>query len=239
MTAPADPAAPSTTVLFDLDGTITDSFDGIAASFRHALTTIGHPTPDASVVAGIAGPPMQDTFRTLGLDDAAIDAAMTAYRARYTDVGWQENAVFPGMADLVRDLRASGRRTAVSTSKNETTARRILDHFGLGDCFEFIAGASDDGTRRTKSDVVAHALAGLGIDATHPDGVTDVVIVGDRSHDVHGAGEFGIPAVFVEWGYSLPGEVDDARWSVRTVDDLRTVLGLSPAADRAREEAPA
>ncbi|GAA1892188.1 MAG: HAD hydrolase-like protein [Williamsia herbipolensis] len=224
MPAPADPAAPSTTVLFDLDGTITDSFDGIAASFRHALSEIGAPDPDAAVVEGIAGPPMVDTFRTLGLDDAAVDAAMAAYRERYTTVGWRENAVFPGMASLVRDLRASGRRMAVSTSKNETTARRILDHFGLADHFDVIAGASDDGTRRSKSDVVAHALAALGIDTDEE--VADVVIVGDRSHDVHGAGEFGIPAVFVEWGYSLPGEVDDAAWSVRTVDELRTVLGL-------------
>jgi phosphoglycolate phosphatase-like HAD superfamily hydrolase len=224
--ASADPAASSTTVLFDLDGTITDSFDGIAASFRHALAHIGAPDPDAAVVAGIAGPPMQDTFRTLGLDDDAIAAAMGAYRARYTDVGWRENAVFPGMDALVRDLRASGRRMAVSTSKNENTARRILEHFGLADCFDVIAGASDDGTRRSKSDVVAHALTSLGIEADG-DEVTDVVIVGDRSHDVHGAGEFGIPAVFVEWGYSLPGEVDDAAWSVRTVDDLRAVLGLT------------
>jgi phosphoglycolate phosphatase-like HAD superfamily hydrolase len=175
---------------------------------------------------------MVDTFRTLGLDDAAVDAAMAAYRERYTTVGWRENAVFPGMASLVRDLRASGRRMAVSTSKNETTARRILDHFGLADHFDVIAGASDDGTRRSKSDVVAHALAALGIDT---DGeVADVVIVGDRSHDVHGAGEFGIPAVFVEWGYSLPGEVDDAAWSVRTVDELRAMLGL-----RADQEATA
>ncbi|MEH3155274.1 MAG: HAD hydrolase-like protein [Gordonia paraffinivorans] len=224
MPAPADPAAPSTTVLFDLDGTITDSFDGIAASFRHALAQIGAPDPDSAVVEGIAGPPMVDTFRTLGLDDDAVDAAMTAYRERYTTVGWRENAVFPGMGTLVRDLRASGRRMAVSTSKNETTARRILEHFGLADHFDVIAGASDDGSRRSKSDVVAHALAALGIDAD--DQVADVVIVGDRSHDVHGAGEFGIPAVFVEWGYSLPGEVDDAAWSVRTVDDLRAVLGL-------------
>ena len=225
MPASADPAAPSTVVLFDLDGTITDSFDGIAASFRHALTQIGAPDPDAAVVAGIAGPPMVDTFRTLGLDDTAVDAAMSAYRERYTTVGWRENSVFPGMETVVRDLRASGRRMAVSTSKNQSTAQRILEHFGLADCFDVIAGASDDGTRRSKSDVVAHALATLGIDTTSE--VTDVVIVGDRSHDVHGAGEFGIPAVFVEWGYSLPGEVDAAAWSVRTVDDLRSLLGLA------------
>ncbi|MCP2195779.1 HAD hydrolase-like protein [Williamsia deligens] len=230
MPVPADPAAPSTTVLFDLDGTITDSFDGIAASFRHALSEIGAPEPDPEVVAGIAGPPMSDTFTALGLDDDTVEAAMTAYRGRYTTIGWRENSVFPGMDDLLRDLRASGRRMAVSTSKNETTARRILEHFGLDGHFDVIAGASDDGTRRSKSDVVAHALAELGVTAAGSgDPTADVIIVGDRSHDVHGAGEFGIPAVFVEWGYARPGEVDDAQWSVASVADLRAILGLDEA----------
>ncbi len=220
-----DPADPSTLLLFDLDGTITDSFDGIANSFRHALNTIGHPDPDPVVVAGIAGPPMIDTLCRLGLDGTAVDAAMAAYRTRYNDDGWSENAVFPGMAAVLDDLRALGRRMAVTTSKNQGTARRILAHFGLDDHFEYIAGASEDGSRRTKRDVVAHALAELGVDASErpTDGV---VIVGDRSHDIHGAGEFGIPAVLVGWGYALDGESDDARWVVGTVDELREVLGV-------------
>ncbi|MBJ7289430.1 HAD-IA family hydrolase [Williamsia sp.] len=220
-----DPAHPSTLLLFDLDGTITDSFDGIANSFRHALTVIGHPDPDPALVAGIAGPPMMDTLHALGLDDESADAAMSAYRTRYNDVGWLENSVFPEMAAVLADLQAAGRRMAITTSKNQGTAHRILTHFGLADHFEYIAGASDDGSRRTKSDVVAHALRELGV-ATSDDRTTDVVIIGDREHDIHGAGEFGIPAVLVGWGYALEGESDGAGWVVGTVEELREVLGV-------------
>ncbi|WP_328858271.1 HAD hydrolase-like protein [Williamsia herbipolensis] len=228
MPVSTDPAAATTTLLFDLDGTITDSFDGIANSFRHALATIGHPEPDPTLVEGIAGPPMLDTLHTLGLDDDRAAAAMDAYRTRYTAIGWLENSVFPEMDAMLGDLASAGRRMAVATSKNQTTATRILEHFGLADHFTVIAGASDDGTRRTKGDVVAHALSGLGVapTASADGGTPDVVIIGDRSHDIHGAGAFGIPAVLVGWGYALEGEGADARWQVSTVSELREVLGV-------------
>lgn len=216
-----DPTAESTVLLFDLDGTITDSFAGIENSFRHALDTVGAPQPDQSVVAGIAGPPMIDSLRRLDLDEPTVDAAMRAYRERYVSVGWLENSVFDGMDGLLADLSASGRRLAVATSKNQSTARRILEHFGLDKHFEYIAGASDDGSRRSKSDVIGHALASLGItDVTdHP-----VVMIGDRSHDVHGSAEYGIPAVFVRWGYAVSDETTDAAWAVESVDQLRELL---------------
>jgi phosphoglycolate phosphatase-like HAD superfamily hydrolase len=216
-----DPAAPSTVLLFDLDGTITDSFAGIERSFRHALATVGAPEPDPAVVAGIAGPPMVDSLRALDLDESTVDTAMRAYRERYVRTGWLENSVFDGMAELLSDLSTSGRRLAVATSKNQTTARQILEHFGLADHFDYIAGASDDGTRRSKSDVIGHALASLGIDdpADH-----SVVMIGDRSHDVHGSAEFGIPAVFVRWGYAVDDENTDAAWTVDSVPALRELL---------------
>lgn len=216
-----DPAAASTVLLFDLDGTITDSFAGIEKSFRHALDTVGAPQPDESVVAGIAGPPMIDSLRRLDLDEPTVDAAMKAYRERYVSVGWLENSVFDGMDGLLADLSASGRRLAVATSKNQATARRILEHFGLDKHFEYIAGASDDGTRRSKSDVIGHALTSLGITD-----VSDhaVVMIGDRSHDVHGSAEYGIPAVFVRWGYAVSDEHTDAAWAVESVDQLRGLL---------------
>ncbi|MGV9826133.1 MULTISPECIES: HAD hydrolase-like protein [unclassified Gordonia (in: high G+C Gram-positive bacteria)] len=224
----ADPRDPATTLLVDLDGTLTDSFAGIANSFRHALDAVGAPPPPDEVVAGIAGPPMIDTLLGLGLDQATADAAMRAYRRRYTDVGWLENALFDGVADLVADLSASDRRLAIATSKNQNTARTILDHFGLAGYFEVIAGASDDGSRRSKSDVIAHALAELDIDPDSGPPRLDrpAVMIGDRSHDVEGAAAFGIPTIVVGWGYALPGEGHDAAWRVETVSDLRKVLGV-------------
>ncbi|MXP21042.1 HAD hydrolase-like protein [Gordonia sp. HNM0687] len=224
----ADPADRSTLLLVDLDGTITDSFDGIANSFRYALAAVGVDEPSPEVVAGIAGPPMIDTLTGLGLDAATAEAAMRAYRERYTDVGWLENSVFDGMGELLADLRAAGRTLAVATSKNEKTARAILEHFGLAQHFQVIAGASDDGRRRAKSDVIAHALRQLGVDATPGARVTapPVVMVGDRAHDVDGAALYGIPAVIVAWGYALHGEEDSAAWAVGSVADLREVLGV-------------
>lgn len=221
-----DPAAPSTVVLFDLDGTITDSFTGIVNSFRHALAAVGAPEPDPDVVRGIAGPPMLDTLHLVGLDEDTATAALSAYRARYTDTGWRENAVFDGMADLVGDLHAQGRRLAVATSKNEDTAQVILQHFGLAENFEVIAGSTPDGSRRAKADVIASALTRLGIstDPEDPDR-DDVVMIGDRHHDVTGAAHFGIPTGFVKWGYSEPGESVGATWVVDSVEELRRLLG--------------
>ncbi len=223
-----DPTDPSTTLLVDLDGTITDSFAGIANSFRHALATVGAPEPPAEVVAGIAGPPMIDTLRAIGLDPSTADAAMIAYRRRYTEVGWLENSVFEGMDSVLADLSAAGRTLAVATSKNEVTAQAILEHFGLAHHFRVIAGASDDGVRRAKSDVIAHALEQLGIETDPTNGVTvaPVVMVGDRAHDVEGAATFGIPAILVGWGYAQDGEDGSAAWSVGSIAHLREVLGV-------------
>jgi phosphoglycolate phosphatase len=152
------------------------------------------------------------------------DAAIAAYREDYMTRGWAINKLFDGIPSLIADLRAAGVRLAVATSKAEPTAQRILAHFGLDEHFEVIAGASVDGSRATKADVVAHALAQL-------DPLPDrVLMVGDRSHDVEGAAEHGIDTVVVGWGYGR-ADFDDpdtvtALAHVSTVDDLREVLGV-------------
>jgi HAD superfamily hydrolase (TIGR01549 family) len=210
-------------VIFDLDGTLTDSAQGIVSSFRHALGEIGAVVPDGDLASRIVGPPMHHTLREMGLGEDA-DAAIAAYRADYTARGWAMNRLFDGVDELLADLRAAGVRLAVATSKAEPTARRILAHFGLDEHFEVIAGATIDGSRATKSDVVAHALTQL-----HP--VPDrVLMVGDRSHDVEGAGEHGIETVVVGWGYGRndfagPDAVN-ALAHVATIDGLREVLGV-------------
>ncbi|WP_235009660.1 HAD-IA family hydrolase [Mycobacterium sp. 3519A] len=210
-------------VLFDLDGTLTDSAQGIVSSFKHALGEVGAVAPDGALASRIVGPPMHHTLREMGLGDD-VDAAIAAYRADYSTRGWAMNRLFDGIAALLADLRAAGVRLAVATSKAEPTAQRILAHFGLDGHFEVIAGASVDGSRATKSDVVARALAQL---QPLPD---RVLMVGDRSHDVEGAAEHGIETVVVGWGYgSADFEGPDAVSAlahVCTVDDLREVLGV-------------
>jgi phosphoglycolate phosphatase-like HAD superfamily hydrolase len=210
-------------VIFDLDGTLTDSAQGIVSSFRHALAEIGAVVPDGDLASRIVGPPMHHTLNEMGLGELA-DVAVAAYRADYTARGWAMNKLFEGIPALLADLQAAGVRLAVATSKAEPTAQRILTHFGLDEHFEVVAGASVDGSRARKADVVAHALAQL-----HP--LPDrVLMVGDRSHDVEGAGEHGIETVVVGWGYGRndfagPDAVS-ALAHVATVDDLREVLGV-------------
>jgi phosphoglycolate phosphatase len=210
-------------VLFDLDGTLTDSAQGIVASFRHALGEVGAPIPDGDLTSRIVGPPMHHTLRSLGLGER-VDAAIAAYRADYTSRGWAMNRTFDGIPALLTDLKAAGVRLAVATSKAEPTAQRILAHFGLDGYFEVIAGASPDGTRAAKADVVASALARL---EPLPD---RVVMVGDRRHDVEGAAAHGIDTVVVGWGYGRadfaePGPVPVLA-HVDTVADLREALGV-------------
>lgn len=209
-------------VIFDLDGTLTDSAEGIVASFRHALQSVGAAVPDGDLVGRIVGPPMHVTLRELGLGEHA-DAAIAAYRADYTTRGWSMNRPFEGVPALLGDLHTAGVRLAVATSKAEPVARRILAHFGLDGCFEVIAGASPDGTRSAKAEVLAHALGQL---APLP---ARVMMVGDRSHDVEGASVHGIATIVVEWGYGAADFADapsGAVAHVATVDELREVLGV-------------
>ncbi|PQM52373.1 HAD-IA family hydrolase [Mycolicibacter virginiensis] len=216
-------------VIFDLDGTLTDSAAGIVASFRHALEHIGAPIPEGDLAARLVGPPMHHTLAAMGLGEQT-EAAVAAYRADYTGRGWQMNTMFDGVAELLRDLRAAEVRLAVATSKVEPTARKILAHFGLDGYFEVVAGASVDGTRAAKSEVVAHALAQL---TPLP---ARVLMVGDRRHDVDGAAAHGIDTVLVGWGYGQTDYADTADAGldspdgplarVQTVTELREVLGV-------------
>jgi phosphoglycolate phosphatase-like HAD superfamily hydrolase len=191
----------------------------VVASFRHALAAVGAEVPDGDLAALVVGPPMHHTLSGLGLGERVADA-VAAYRADYTSRGWAMNTLFDGIPEMLADLRAADVRLAVATSKAEPTARRILQHFGIAEHFEVIAGASLDGSRAAKADVVAHALAQL---APLPE---RVIMVGDRAHDVDGAAEYGIATVVVGWGYGNADVTDAAVARVATVAELREVLGV-------------
>ena len=207
-------------VIFDLDGTLTDSAPGVVASFTHALAAVGAEVPPGDLAGLIVGPPMHHTLAALGLGGRA-DEAMAAYRADYTSRGWAINSLYDGIGELLADLRRAGVRLAVATSKVEPTARRILEHFGIAEHFEVIAGASLDGLRAAKADVIAHALEKL---RPLPQ---RVVMIGDRSHDVDGAAAHGLDTMVVGWGYGggdfAPGEPVTV---VTTVAELREALGV-------------
>ena len=213
---------PWSAVLFDLDGTLTDSAPGITASLAGALEEIGRPVADPDSLTVHVGPPLTETFRALGLDDPdEIERATAAYRARADFTDLHDNAVFPGMLGLVRALHDAGMPIALATSKPLGRATRILDHFGLLPYFTVVGAAGDDGARNSKAEVIAWVrdeLAARDIDTSN------LVMVGDRGYDVLGAEENGIRVVLVEWGYGSPVEAAGATAVVHSADQLRALL---------------
>ncbi len=199
--------SPFDTVIFDLDGTVSDSAPGILASLDHAFNETGYPQPPD--LRRFIGPPFETAFRSEGFSPEEITILMKSYRAHYWDIGAFVNTVYPGIEALIDGLIGEGFRIAIGTSKPEPTARRIIEHFGLTDRFDVIGGASFDMSRATKSAVLSYVLEQLG--PSRP------VMVGDRYHDVEGAAEHRIDCVGVRWGYAVtPDELEKAgaRWIV-------------------------
>jgi len=224
-------------VLFDLDGTLTDSARGVTESVAAALREIGAPVPDATTLLRFVGPPLRVGFREIaGLTDDDVERAFHAYRAAYTGGGMFRAHVFDDVPALLDGLRQVGMPLALATSKSVDLAHHILEHFGLDSYFAVVAGARPDGSRSAKHQVIDEALRGLadlGHDADH------VVMVGDREHDVAGAARWGIPCVLVRWGYGSPDEAEGAYAVVHTVADLAEALGVPLAATGGRDRAGA
>lgn len=210
-----------TTVLFDLDGTIVDSAPGITAALERTLVALGLPVPDADGLLSYVGPPLLESFmERAGMTEPEARHALDLYRADYNSTA-VETAVFPGMAGLLERLHKSGVPLALATSKPETIATLVLEHFDLARYFTVITGATEDESRSEKADVIAEALRRLqelGIDTSH------AVMVGDRSHDALGAAAHGIPTLMVEWGYGSPAEAVDAIGTVYSADQLAKKL---------------
>jgi len=209
------------TVLFDLDGTLTDPKVGITGSVRHAMRELGRPLAPEVDLDWCIGPPLIDAFaRLLDGDRASAEAGVAAYRARYGTVGLFENEVYPGIPELLDALVADGRRLVLATSKPRVFAERILEHFGLAGRFAAIHGSELDGTRVHKTDLVPWILARESV------AVDSAVMVGDREHDVLGARAAGLATIGVAWGYGGPAELEAAGAAlvVDTVPALAAVL---------------
>ena len=194
-------------ILFDLDGTLTDSGPGILNCIEYALDDQGIEYPDRATMRTYLGPPLAVTFREhFGMTDQQITEAIAKYRERYHDVGLFENSVYPGIPELLSTLQQNNIRLATATSKPEYSATRILQHFDLDQYFEFIGAAHLDGSRDSKSLVIQHTLEST---RTNPDSHS-MIMIGDRHHDIHGAREHGIDAIGVLWGYGDHAELQAA-----------------------------
>lgn len=192
------------TLLIDLDGTLTDNFEGIPRSILHALAELGVQAPPSSALRGCVGPPLRASFaRLLATDDPArIELALAHYRARYARTGWCENVVYDGIAAVVAALEADGATTLVlCTSKPQPYAERIVAHFDLRRHFASIHGADLEGTLDDKAALVRRLLAR---ERLAPDECT---MIGDREHDVRAAHANGVRAVGVLWGYGSRDEL--------------------------------
>lgn len=208
-------------VLFDLDGTLTDSAPGITQSLAGALEEIGHPVADPDSLTVHVGPPMHETLRALGLDEHQAVAAITAYRARAEFTDLHGNAVFPGMLGLLHALRDAGIPVALATSKPISRATRILEHFGLLKYFDVVGGSPDYSRNSTKAEVIRSVREELEEKGISTD---NLVMVGDRGQDVVGAAANDIPSIIVEWGYGSPVEALGAMAVVHSADQLRALL---------------
>lgn len=188
-------------ILFDLDGTLTDSGEGILNCAALALEHFGLPVPSREEMRVFVGPPLSDTFQKFGVPADRVDEAITVYRSRYIPIGKFENTPYPGIRELLETLQQHGHRLYVATSKPEGMSIDILEHFDLAKYFTRICGAAMDMSRNSKEAVIAYLLKECGNDA-------NMVMVGDTTFDVIGAKSHGIPCIGVSWGY---GEVADMR----------------------------
>ena len=217
---------PYTAVLFDLDGTIVDSAPGITATLAHTLEAMGEPVPTPAELLAWVGPPILDSFRDLGgFDPEESQRALDIYRERYLVEGVFDAKVYPGVEHVLRAISEARIPLSLATSKPETPATLVLDHYGLAHYFDELTGASDDEKRSKKSDVIAEALRRLAADDAD---LSRTVMIGDRIHDIEGAAANGIPTIYVTWGYGSPAEVAGAIAVVDTPEQLFPLLGLTP-----------
>ena len=193
----------SKAILFDLDGTLTDSGEGIINCAKLALSHFGISIPGDQEMREFVGPPLDLTFRKFGVPADKTDEAIAVYRSRYKTVGKYENFPYPGIRELLQALRDSGHRLFVATSKPEALSVDSLQHFALDSYFEIIAGATFDGSRSSKADVIAYLLEQVG-------NLDNTVMVGDTVFDITGAHAHGIPAIGVAWGYGDVAEMQKA-----------------------------
>lgn len=186
-------------VYIDLDGTLTDPFEGISNCIAYALERFGEVRPKDVDMRRFIGPPLLDTFREL-LGTERAPRALEFYRERFSDTGWLENAVYPGIPEALATVTAAGHRCFVATSKPQVFARRIIEHFELSPYFTAVYGSELDGTRSDKTDLLRFAANGQS--AAH-----ESVMIGDRHHDIVGAINNGFQAIGATWGYGTADEL--------------------------------
>ena len=206
-------------ILFDLDGTLTDSGEGIINCAILALEHFGLPVPSKEDLRVVVGPPLRDSLIRFGVHPEDTDAAIEVYRKNYVDHGRYENYPYPGIEQLLMTLKDQGHQLYVATSKPEAMAIEILRYYSLAQYFEIICGAAPDGSRDTKERVIAHLLQQI---SPIPG---QMIMVGDTIYDIEGANALEIPAIGVSWGYGIVEDMKSAG-ALGIVDTMEELANL-------------
>ena len=211
-------------ILFDLDGTLTDSGEGITKSVQYALSKLGIEEPDLDNLRKFIGPPLIDSFeKYYGFSREEAIRAREIFNERYQPIGWMENRPYDGIEEVLKALKENGKMLGIATSKPADTAERVLTYFGLREYFPVFCASPLNGIGGEKAGRIQAAIEdakALGCEAKN------VIMVGDTKFDVLGAHECHIPCVGVTWGFAVEGEFEacDTEFVVDTMDELLNVL---------------
>ena len=209
---------------FDLDGTLTDSSEGIINSIKYALEKNGYPVPDEAELLKFIGPPLADSFAGyLNLPKDQAQDMVDTYREYFAVKGLFENRVYDGVSVMLSSLKEAGVKVCLATSKPEKFARQILEHFELDKYFEHVVGATLDGNLGRKSDIIKKALKDLEI-KDHQ----QVIMIGDREYDISGANDSGLDSIGVLYGFGRREELRQAgatQIAKSTEEVVKYVLG--------------
>lgn len=209
-------------ILFDLDGTLTDSCEGIINSIVYTLDAYGVTGYDRNDLYRFVGPPLTESFKELlCVDGEKVMEAVEKYREYFRDTGIFENRLYDGVESLLNSLANSGKKIILATSKAEAFAVRILEHFNILQYFEVVAGSELSGERNKKDEVIKYALDKAGLSA-----LNDAVMVGDRKYDITGAKRSGIDSIGILYGYGSREELEEAGATAiaETVEELKRLL---------------
>ena len=207
------------TILFDFDGTVFDTVEGITKSIRYALQKHGTDA-ELSELRCFAGPPLIDKFIELyGVTQEEAEQLVVDFRERYGPVGVYESAPFPGIRELTEKLHAAGKQVGIATSKPQSMAELLLERDGLRGCFDAVAGSDPGLNNNAKWEVVLRAMQAC---SAVPE---TTVLIGDTKYDAAGAKQAGIPCIGVRWGYAAEGELEKTGIPIaETMDELYRML---------------
>lgn len=209
-------------VFFDLDGTITDSREGIINGFVYALEHFGLEVEDKKYLERFIGPSLLETFiNEYGFDEDKANLAIEKYREYYSQKGLKESDLYDGIRELIKDLASNNINVILATAKPQVYSEQILENYGIKKYFKFVSGATLDGSRNEKADIIKYALNSIeGIN------IEECIMVGDRHYDIDGAKENNMKSIGVTYGFGTEKELKDAgaNFIAHNADDLRSIL---------------